>query len=286
MKRPRGRWAKWYASVALDKVGYSDPEFRAFALLVALASEAGGEWRNRDEVASILDRLVQGSTGVDLTAFLIAKSDLHVRRGGRVELVGWPTYQGMKPDLTAAERQRRHRAGRVTVRDDSPALDTPIPVQPSRRDTVTPSYSLSSSHVAPSNGDARVDLDAWAQVRTVLDELTGRAVSVASPYGRLAEQALALVSDFGMDRTLAAFRRVAAAADHPDAAAIVLPANRMLRPITPAPVVEKQERAEERERARSIRQARDAEERRRFESWVADADPTAQDSGHRPRATG
>lgn len=109
---PRGRWAKWYATVALTKISYTDAQFRAFAILVALGSECDGEWKSRAALAEQLDHLIDSASGTDLVAFLITQGDLKVRRGGRVEMAGWAIYQGAKPDTTAAARKRAERARR------------------------------------------------------------------------------------------------------------------------------------------------------------------------------
>lgn len=293
MKRPRGRWAKWYASVLIDKRHYPDAEFRAFASLIARAADVGPIWRTRQEVVDFLDAAVVGSTGAELVAFLIAQDDLHVRRGGTVELMGFAELHRQPVDATAADRQRRHRqavkdAAAVTVvHDDTPPL---VPSPTHDRHGVT-SISDSPSLVASpgSNGTARaaeeppLDVDAWATVRSTLDELTGRPISIANPYSRLAELALAMVKDFGMDRTLATFRRVAAAADHPDATAIVLPANRMLRPIQPTKALEDAERQAERERQAARTREHSQRRAREYAEWVADDDAPAQDT---PRSVG
>lgn len=100
--RPVGRWSRWYASVVRDKVHYPDRLFRAYAETIAHAAETDGAFKSREQLAALL-------RGEDLVDELVRRKDLRVRRGGRVEVVGWDVYQWRGGAATSTERVRRHR---------------------------------------------------------------------------------------------------------------------------------------------------------------------------------
>lgn len=292
MKRPRGRWAKWYASVLTDKRAYPDTEFRAFASLVARAADVGPIWKDRQAVIDFLDEFVDGSTGAELVAFLIARDDLHVRRGGRVELMGFAELHQRPVDTTAADRQRRRRerlaaASDVTaVRGDTPPI---VPSPPFVRHGVT-STSDSPRTPPPFIGDAGAEAPAIAW-------LAGHDALVMPNGNGLHRRLMDDAERHGAPKLVTALERVYAAGGR-TAGQLVLGASNFLNPIPKAGSVDQEERAAESRKAREAALARTAAMRREQEEWdaesgVADASRPAQDTPrrvgallHRPTAAG
>jgi hypothetical protein len=295
VKRPRGRWAKWYASVLTDKRAYPDAEFRAFASLVARAADVGPVWKNRQEVVDFLGHVVDGSTGEELVAFLIAKDDLHVRRGGRIELVGFAELHRQPADTTAADRQRRHRAKLrqeaepvTAVRGDTPPI---VPTSDRGRHGVT-STSLSSGTSLDERPTYVPDPGAPAPEDAAISWLAGHDALVMPNGNGYHRRLMDDAERHGPEKLVAALERTWAAGGR-TARQLVLGASDMLNPIPSGKAIAKEEEAAE-ARLRSQRAVeRTRQAARERAEWLADDDAPAQDSPrrvgallHRPQSAG
>lgn len=292
----KGRWAKWFASVVVDKGHYDDAQFRAFASLVAEAASAGPVWKSREVVIAFLDRNVVGSTGPELFAFLAGQGDIKVRRGGRVELVGFAKLHAAPVDRTGAARQARYRDRQKAVRVTDPvtvpsnhstSFDPPSPFE---RDAVTDRHSsLSDSPVTPRRSSTRkerapAELDGFVALAGVVEELTGRPYALANPYGGIGGMAAKLIEDFGLERTLTAVRRAGKVIDHPDARALIFSANDALRPVVSGKALAAEERREEVAASNRLALERTRARLRESQEWLADAGPAVHDGGRKTPA--
>lgn len=279
-----GPWGKWYASTEEDTAHYTDRQFRAWAGIFGLAV------RGRGEVPKIVPlRARYGDEAID---FLIAEGRLKVRRGGRVDVAGWATYQA-KQDTGAADRVARMRARRKaeaealvtegeSALDSVEAVDPPSHAQVLRRNTSVTPTSVSTSTSSSLGREERArdfDLDAWAALSTLVDGLTGHSYSLRQPTGGLGAQALEMVGAFGLERTTSAIRRASIGLEKPDARQLIFGANGLLRPIPNAKDARARDEAE-RERTAGERRRADTQrlldEQRAYDAEVGVASPASR----------
>jgi hypothetical protein len=294
VKPPRGRWAKWYASVLTDKRAYPDAEFRAFASLVARAADVGPVWKNRQALVDFLDEFVDGGSGEELASYLIARDDLHVRRGGRVELMGFAELHQRPVDTTAADRQRRRRERLkegepvTVVRGDTPPI-VPSP-EHDRHGVTSTSLSIRTPH---DEGPTYVpDPGAPAPEDAAISWLAGHQALVMPNGNGYHRRLMDDAERHGPDKLIAALERTWAAGGR-TARQLVLGASDILNPIPSGKAIAKEEEAAE-ARLRSQRAVeRTRQAARERAEWLADGDAPEQDSPrrvgallHRPQSAG
>lgn len=106
----RGRWMKLYGDVVLRKAHYTDAQFRALITAYTTALSMDGRLPPRKAISALWGKAI-----VD---FLFDEGDLIENEDHEVTIHRWAEYQSR--DVTAAERQRRHRenvASRSVTRD-------------------------------------------------------------------------------------------------------------------------------------------------------------------------
>jgi hypothetical protein len=101
-----GPWGKLYASLEEDTAHYSDRQFRALVGIVCRAI------RGRGELPKL--RPLQALYGSDEVGFLVDEGRLVAFGDGKVEVVGWATYQA-PIDRTNVQRQRAFRERQKAV---------------------------------------------------------------------------------------------------------------------------------------------------------------------------
>ena len=120
---------KLYADIIYRKAHYDDHQFRSLMHVYSLALTLHGKLPPR--------RALEAMLGADEVAFLLIEGDLE-EADGVLQVHRWNDYQ--QRDVTAAERQRRHRANVMSqpvTRDDTVTV------------TIRPSSSSSSSSTTP-----------------------------------------------------------------------------------------------------------------------------------------
>jgi len=300
MTRPRG-----FSSGDFDPAYALDEKFRTMAAAVDrrtyLAAE--GLWWElisaawRDAQRGAIEKVIPDSPP-DLVAVL--RSARLIDHQGRLPRRGFDRWIGaaLARRQSETDRKARQRAEQIREIPDSRGNERQPPVHLSRGtppESLQDRYRGESDHVVRSNGREKhdvaregngIDVEAWGTLALEVERLTGKPAAIRDPYGGLGVMARDLVADFGLDRTLAAFQRVAARADHPDASVIVLGANRLLRPLKSQRDLDRAEEAEQSQKRAAAARARTAELVRERDAWIADSTSPPRQAYDGPRRIG